>query len=75
MTRKFNFAFDRLQIGSSIKYKNTLFGNYLLKCNSQNDFIILQLFFEYIMVHPYGSFFFNTCINVGSWPSSGKNEY
>ena len=33
MTRKFHFYFAELHIGSSIRYKNTLSGNYFLKCN------------------------------------------
>ena len=41
----FTLHFIELQIGSSIKYKNTLFGNYFLKCN--NIVKLIQLFSEY----------------------------
>ena len=41
MAHKFHFAFVALQIGSYIKYKNTLFERYF----RQKTFNILQLFF------------------------------
>ena len=39
MTRRFHFAELHIQ-GSIIKYKNTLFGNYFLKCNEVKRIVI-----------------------------------
>ena len=48
MTVDLILHFAELQIGNSIKYINTLFGNYFLKCNKV---IIILISFNCLSVH------------------------
>ena len=44
--------FGELKIGSSLKYKSTLFGNYFFQMSyAEKNFNILQLFSEYEYIH------------------------
>ena len=50
MTHKFLLHFAELQIGCSIKYKNTLFGNCFLKCNKVKRMLMsFNWFSEYTL--------------------------
>ena len=51
MTVKFILHFAELRIGSSIRYENTLFGNYSQMLYSQKNFNLISFncFSEYIL--------------------------